>query len=124
MSCGPRPADRVGEPTGPIDRRKLQDHEVFLPLLEDAMDHDPEDAVAVVQPGPLHAAPQDVELLAEHEVLQGEARPVRGKGADQGQQIEKQSHGGGSSTAVIDARRLGAKNWPWMPILKGARGFR
>ena len=45
-------------------------------------DQDKEDAVAVVEPGPLHAAPQEVELVTEHEVLQGEACPVSGKGAD------------------------------------------
>jgi hypothetical protein len=57
------------------------------------VDQDPEEAVAAVQARPLHAAPQDVELLAEDDVLEGEARPVRGERADESQQFEEEVHG-------------------------------
>jgi hypothetical protein len=44
-------------------------------------------------------------LLAKGEVPEGEARVVRGERADQGQQVEKRSHVGRSTTDPADARR-------------------
>ncbi len=80
--------------------------EVVLPLLEEAVDQNPEEAVAVVKPRALHAAPQDVELLAQDEVLEGETRAVRAERAHE--QVEQQVHGGASSTMRIDASAAGA----------------
>jgi hypothetical protein len=59
------------------------------------VDQDPEEPVAVVQARPLHAAPQDAELLAQDDVLEREAGTVRGERADEGQQVEEQPHAGG-----------------------------
>jgi len=70
------------------------------------VDQDPEEAVAVVEPRPFHAAPEDVDLLPENDVLEGEAGAVGGERADGGEQIEEQAHGGGSGTIDVDARGL------------------
>jgi hypothetical protein len=44
--------------------------------------------------------------LAQDEVLESEVRTVPGERADQGQSLEEQSRGGGSTTAAIDGRSL------------------
>jgi len=55
-------------------------------------DQDREEAVAVVEPHLLRAAHEDVDLLAEEGVLEGEARAVGRERADEGEQLEEQAH--------------------------------
>jgi len=56
------------------------------------MDHDPEDAVAVLEPSALGAAFEDVDLLPENQVLHRKAGSVSGEGTDHGQQVHDELH--------------------------------
>jgi hypothetical protein len=104
----------------PADHRLgLHEHEVLLPVLDEAVDHDPEEAVAVVEPRPLHAALEDVELLAEEDVLEGEACAVRRERAHERQQVEEEPHAGGSSTAAVGARAASASGLAWSSRYRG-----
>jgi len=82
----------------------LHDHEVVLPVLEEATNQHPEGAVAVVEPDTLGAALQDVDLLTQDEVLDGRAVPVGCEGSNHGQQLKDESHSAGSRGDPIDAR--------------------
>ena len=64
---------------------RLHDDEVLLPALQERARHDPERPVAVLELGALDASSQNVELLAEDEILKREASALGGDRAEEPQ---------------------------------------
>ena len=72
-SALPPPIETEPLAVPPDDRLGLNNGERFAPVPPDAGKHDPYEAVAFLQADPGSRALQDIELVAQSEVLKGEA---------------------------------------------------